>query len=113
MGCAVGQRSRRKVLNTVVGKVFIGFIANVIETLHLTKLINFLKGLGWIYSTSGIVGRNGDDRTGSWGNSCGDRFWLELITAIRGYTDRLTTDHTNGHFMIEVVGRIENDFIAW
>ena len=95
-----------------VGEIFICFVGDVIDAGVAAELVDFVKGFLGIDGAGGIVRGDGDDGTSPVGDGVADGIEIGLIIVERGDNDGLDAGDREGHFVVEVIGGVENDFIA-
>jgi hypothetical protein len=95
-----------------IREVLVGFVVDVIEPVLAADLVDLAQRGFAVHRSGGVVGgdRNHGSRLG--GDRLADGGGPELVAIIGVRQDRVATRHGNGHLVVEVVGGLQNDFVA-
>ena len=113
VGVAVCDAARAERTRPIPGEVFVSFIVDVIDAGLAAQSVDCADCLFGVYGTGGVVRRDRNDGTRALCDGGADGGDPRLVILIGGHAHRAAAAYGNGHLVVEVVGREQNDLVAW
>src|SRR2546423_7701536 len=99
--------------SAAVNEVFVGLIVDMIEALLLANPVHLAQSALGINRSAWIIRRNRYDSPRSWCDGGSDLRRLELKLFVGIDQHRQASCHCDGHFVVKVIWRLQDDFIPW